>query len=312
MALKITEAWKSGEGEVGKDSHDVYIGIVSGDPDPHVDNADDPYTAYAFAIRNFSWVSPFGNVLSTIERQRTAVGVWTFTATYKSPVGENRQSNDVAFSFCTGGGSQHITKSRMTVAFGIPDDGESHGGDVAADYKGAIGVSGNEITGVDVEVEVFDFKVTFYLPPDKLTTTFINQLYILTKRVNSDHVALVVDGVQMFFKPGELRYISAEGSKRVGFGDWELTLNFSAIPNTVIPIYGRGNVVKRGWDYVWYGFAAVVDTDANVLTQRPIGVYIEQVYDYQPLSGLFLPGIFGQNNGQFWASPGLVSAGGIR
>lgn len=308
MALSISEAWESGSGELGKESSDTYVAYVTGSIT--ADNADNPVTVTQYAITKFSWVSSLGNILNTFHRERVAPGVWKFVATYKSYT-LDRQTNDASFSFNTGGGTQHITASRATVGkFGII-------GPVAnppPDFKGAIGVGPDlNIAGVDIEVEAFDFKLTFYLPAGTpATLTFMQQLKPLSKRVNSDTVTVTVDGVQMTFAPGELRFVNAEGQKRIGYADWELTLNFSSISNqnnfNIGPVFG---ISKRGWDYLWVMYGPTPDAAAKALVQQPVAVYVEQVYDMQPLSGLILPGVFGQSNTQPWGNPALVPGGGV-
>ena len=37
---------------------------------------------------------------------------------------------------------------------------------------------------------------------------------------------------------------------------------------------------KKGWEYLWVRYADVEDDAAKVLVKRPIGAYVEQVYDY--------------------------------
>ncbi len=43
---------------------------------------------------------------------------------------------------------------------------------------------------------------------------------------------------------------------------------------------------KRGWDYLWVRYADVEDPTAKMLVQRPMAVYVEQVYPYRDFSGL--------------------------
>lgn len=307
MALTITENWESGGGEFGKDGQEVYTATVKGNIDPLGDNADDSATVVLFAVQHFSWISRFGFVLNTLAFDRVAVGTWKFTATYKSSTYE-RQTNDASFTFTTGGGNQHITCSRKTKGqFGAT---RTIAGQVintpVPDYKGAIGVYGNEIAGVDIEAETFDFKITFYLPPSKMTQSYMNRLKSLTKRVNTDVVTINVDGVKQTFQPGELRFIEATGQKRVGFGDWEFSLHFSSIANqlglTIGPIK---NIIKNGWDYLWVSYAPAIE---NVLVlASPQAVYVEQVYDEQPLLPL-IPIIApnGTTTVQPWAQPNIT------
>jgi len=297
MALSITERWESGEGSVGSNSGDIYSAIVKGSKD---DNADDAYTVTVYAATHFSPVSPQGNIINNLARKRIAPYTWEFTATYSSPTWE-RQTNDAQFSFTTGGGTQHITTSRETIGKFVVTGG------TPIDFQNGIGVSGTgEVEGVDIHVSSFDFKTTFYAPQNLLTTNYVGSMKNLTDCANSDTVNLNIDGIQITFQPGELLYLGAEGQKRKGFSDWELTLNWSGQKNvsnaTIGPITG---ITKRGWDYLWVYYE--VAKQDNHLPPLPIQVNVERVYDYQALSPLLLPTQFGLTNSQPWTQPTFIN-----
>lgn len=283
MALSIEEHWKSGEGSVGRSSNDVYRAIVSGDP--VADNADDPGTVMLFAMPHFAVVSALGNIIHTFDRERIAPGKWIITANYQSPT-LDRQTNDSALSFSVGGGTQHITHSRRTVS--------SYGGTAvggAPDYQGAIGVTDTGIDGVDIDVPAAQYKTTFYLP--SISQEYINQLHQLASHVNSDVVTLNIDGVKFTFQPGELKFKGAEGAKRNGFGDWEITLNWEASPNRQdITVGTITNIIKDGWDYLWVRYQTTTDDTTNALIQTPQYVYVEEVYPRSPLGPLVPAGAF--------------------
>jgi len=292
--LSIEECWKSGEGTLGRSSNDVYRAIVSGDPE--ADNADDPATVMLFAMPHFSGASALGNIIHTFERERIAPGKWIITANYQSPT-LDRQTSDSAFSFSTGGGTQHITHSRKTVgSYSASQDQKP------PDHQGAIGVTDTGIDGVDIKVPAAQYRTTFYLPT--ISQDYVQQLHSLTANVNSDTVNMNIDGVKFTFKSGELMLEGAEGSKRNGFSDWELTLNWAAQANaidlSVGPITG---IIKNGWDYMWVRYQTTADDDTSALIQTPAFVYVEQVYAYSPLGGLIPASAFTVP----WLSP---SAGG--
>ncbi len=276
MALTIQEAWKSGEGSLGRSSHDVYKAIVSGDP--VADNADDPVTVMLFAMPHFAGASALGNIINNFERERIAPGKWLITANYLSPT-LDRQTNDSAFSFSTGGGTQHITHSRKTVS------SYSASNDKPPNYNGAIGVTDTGIDGVDIQIAAAKYKTTFYLP--SLSQDYAEQLHQLTYNVNKDTVKMNIDGVIFEFSSGELLFEGADGAKRNGFGDWEMTLNWAASPNVIdLEIGPITGIIKNGWDYVWVKYQPTADDDTNSLIPQPAFVYVEQVYAYSPLAGL--------------------------
>ena len=259
-------------------------------------------------------VSPQGNVLSSFSRERIGIGAWLIKAEYKSPT-EDRQTNDAAFSFTTGGGTQKITHSRSTVSMtgGITTDSSGNQSQfIPTNYHGSIGNTGTLIEGVEIDLATFDFKTTFYVDPKNMTEDYVKLLKNSTATVNSDTVNVSIDGVSIGFQPGELKLRGSEGSKRQGKGDWELTVNWAASANATNLMVGDVTVpAKNGWDYLWVKSTTDVDPNTNVLTQVIQQANVEVVYQYNPLSGVLQNTAFGQGNTQFWASPAQVSGGGV-
>lgn len=288
MPLAWTEFTQSGDGTIALlESQDTSVIIVTGDP--ILDNADDELVVTRFALGIFGQVSKLGNILTKIDRLRLFLGCWKFTATYTNP-SFNRNTGDTTFCFTTGGGTQHITHSRRTVS-SYPQN--------APNMRQAINVSGaGQADGVDIDVASFDFKITFYPPASVMTTAFTDLLFDLSDFVNSDKVVMNVDGIQRTFAPGELRFLNAEGSKRLG-GDWELTLNFSSKKNANnLSVGSFTGIIKRGWDYLWVYTAGGVD--ANSLVPVPTAVYVEEVYGYAPITPLLTPSGYASVNLQNW------------
>ncbi|HYD00785.1 MAG TPA: hypothetical protein VEB22_06110, partial [Phycisphaerales bacterium] len=69
-----------------------------------------------------------------------------------------------SFAFETGGGTQHVTQSRQTVARHAP------AGATAPDFHGAIGVTADGVDGVDVTVPVYQFSETHYFADAAVTS----------------------------------------------------------------------------------------------------------------------------------------------
>ena len=190
-------------------------------------------------------------------------GRWLATVRYgvKPPaeVGES------SFSFDTGGGTQHITQSITTVArYALP-------GKTAPDFGGAIGVTHDNVEGVDITVPVYAFSETHYLADSFVTPTYRGTLFSLTGKVNNSG-----------FKgcaAGECLFLGASGSKR-GTDDWEITYRFAASPNrTGITVGGIGGISKKGWEYMWVRYADSEDAAAKTIVKKPVAVYIERVYE---------------------------------
>lgn len=311
MALKAIETWESGEGVIGKDGSDEYSVFVYGDP--VADQADNEQVIMPFAIPKFSLLSWSGHTAVNFARKRLGPGHWLVTASYRSPT-TTRQTNDASFHFCTGGGTQHITCSRRTIkSYGATDpDGVGGIAYTPPDCRQSINNTGDDVAGTDIFVPTFDFKITFYSPPEKMVGTYVQTLRDCTAHFNSDPVLINVDGVRFTCQPGELLFLNAEGSKRQGFSDWEFTLNFKTSANIknqdIGPIKG---ISARGWDYLWVRHTKQKDAASNTLVSIPEAAYVEEVYTAATLSPLILPTSFGQTNSQFWSAPTPDSGAGV-
>jgi len=194
--------------------------------------------------------------------------IWTGTVNYAPfEYQEPPETGDSSFSFDTGGGTQHITQSLSTVH-------RYAASGTAPDFKGAIGVTHDNVEGVDITVPVYNFSETHYLSAATVTTAYKGTLFQLTGKVNS--------GSFRGLAAGECLFLGASGSRR-GTGpddDWEITFRFAGSPNrtgiTVGPISG---IAKKGWEYLWVRYADAEDTGSNTLVKQPIAAYVEKVYE---------------------------------
>ena len=198
----------------------------------------------------------------------SGVGKWDCSVRYIAPEYQPPETGDSSFSFDTGGGTQHITQSLSTV-------GKYAASGTAPDFKGAIGVTHDNVEGVDITVPVYHFAETHYLADAVVTSTYKGTLFALTGKVN--------DAAFKGLTAGECLFLGASGSRR-GSGeddDWEITFRFAASPNrtniSVGPITG---ISKKGWEYLWVRYADVEDAGSNTLVKQPMAAYVEQVYEY--------------------------------
>jgi len=201
----------------------------------------------------------------------TGQGKWACTVRYvaweyqyQSPeVGES------SFAFDTGGGTQHITQSLATVGRYAP------AGRTAPDFKGAIGVTHDNVEGVDITVPVYNFSETHYIPDANVNKA---AYFVLTGKVNSAPFKGLA--------AGECLFLGASGSKR-GEDDWEITFRFAASPNrTNIQIGNITVASKKGWEYLWVRYADAEDAGSNTLVKQPVAVYVEKVYEEGDFSAL--------------------------
>jgi len=175
------------------------------------------------------------------------------------------QPGQPTFNFDTGGGTQHVTQSLLTVST-TPAPGK-----VAPDFRGAIGVTKDSIEGVDVVVPVYQFTETHVLKPELVDDAYKRLLMTTTGRFNTDNFA--------GFLAGEVLFLGASGTQR-GNGDWEITFRFAASENATNLVVGDITVPSKfGWDYLWTRYEETVDGASNTIVKRPVAAYVERVYN---------------------------------
>ena len=176
---------------------------------------------------------------------------------------------DDRFDFDTSGGTQHITQSLATPGrYGQ-----------APDHQGAIGVSQTAVEGTDIVVPTVNFSETHHFID--VTWAYRRAIAELTGKVNKSAFR--------GFDPGEVLFLGASGSRRNSFDDapWSVTLRFAASPNRSNFAVGPINVSsKKGWEYMWIRYAPSDDAESGTRIKRPVGVYIERVYEEANFSGL--------------------------
>ena len=152
-------------------------------------------------------------------------------------------------------------------------------GQTAPDFSGAIGVTHDNVEGVDINIPVFSFNVNRIIAKAAMTATYIANLYVLTGKVNNDTFTVNVDGVDLTFAAGECLFLGASGGQR-GSDDWEIGFRFAGSPNAANLTVGLiTGIAKKGWEYMWVRYADAEDADAKAIVKKPIAVYIEKVYD---------------------------------
>jgi len=178
-------------------------------------------------------------------------------------------TDDFSFSFDTGGGSQHITQSLATI-------GSFSASGTPPAFGGAIGVTDNNVEGVDITVPVYTFSETYTFEDSLITPSYKMTLFNLTGKVNGY--------AWKGFAVGEALFLGASGTKR-GFDAWEITYRFAGSPNrTGITVGTITGISKKGWEYLWIRYADKEDTTAKALVKQPLAAYVEQVYEYVDFS----------------------------
>jgi len=261
MAVTVHEKWESRETTEGESPSIDLVYIVRG--------TDDDLTAKA-ALASAAPVLYDGLVRQSLHIERTAEEVWEGSVRYGMK--EPPETGDSTYQFDTGGGTQHITQSLETVGKYAPP------GKVPPEFKGAIGVTHDNVEGVDITVPVYNFSETHYVATALVTDAYKATLFFLTGKVNG--------AAFRGFAAGEVLFLGASGSKR-GEDDWEITFRFAASPNvTDLAVGDMVGIDKKGWEYLWVRYADDEDAAAKVLVKKPIAAYVERVYEYGDFSGL--------------------------
>ena len=183
-----------------------------------------------------------------------------------------QKRSDSQYAFDTSGGTANIKQSLATVGTYVP------AGETAADYEGAIEVSGDSVNGTDIVVPVFSFSETHYFDDATISAAYKLIVFNLTGKVNNAPFK--------GFAKGECLFLGCQGQKQ-GQGDWELQYRFSASPNVSMLTVGGGITInKEGWQYAWTVFDDDVDNAAKRLIKKPVQTNVDQVYSYGDLAGL--------------------------
>jgi len=149
---------------------------------------------------------------------------------------------------------------------------------IAADFAGALGVTHDNVEGVDITVPVYHFAETHYLDDAVVTPAYRGTLFGLTGKVNNASFKGLA--------AGECLFLGASGSKR-GEDDWEISFRFAGSPNRTDIQVGPITVAsKKGWEYLWARYADEEDAGSSTLVKRPIAAYVEKVYENGDFSAL--------------------------
>jgi len=176
----------------------------------------------------------------------------------------NPPAGTTVLSFETGGGTQHVTQSRKTIARHAPP------GKIAPDFKGAIAVVDGRPEGVDAHMPIFNLRVEGILPAATVSAAYIRTLFELTATTN--------DAQFYGYQPGELLLLGVSGSRRSD-EDWRLQFAFAGSPNAQnLAVGDIQGIAKKGWEYLWAYYEQSEDAAAKVIVTKPLAAYVEQLY----------------------------------
>jgi hypothetical protein len=195
--------------------------------------------------------------------------------TYKSP-DKQSQDEDGSESLDFGTAQEHVIKTRH------PDDQTHH----ETDYGPYVGVSNDDIEGVDILVPTQAFSVTRYR--DAITDAY--------RRLVRNTIRHVNDGNFWGYAPRTLLFVGATANRR-GLGKWEVTYNFQvasddedeteiplqvAIPDPAnlqkIKLVDKPAVHKDPWDYLWFYSKQHEDPDIHILASFVDSAHVARFY----------------------------------
>lgn len=143
-----------------------------------------------------------------------------------------------------------------------------------------IGVSEDEISGAEVYKREFRFQITTYLPPNRMTYSFVRRLSRLMTTVNA---------TQFFgFPPGSVMFVGYSGESDL-YEVVPITLEFEVRPNfaflqqadsipanpndQVINLVGGGKAIDYAADYDRIGDPEFPPTSVSTIPGQPAGVH---------------------------------------
>lgn len=137
--------------------------------------------------------------------------------------------------------------------------------------------------GVSVRRPIGSYVISYYPSAERATQTYLDSIKDMVGSVNST----TFQG----YAPGEVLLLSAQGS---GFNETNFDLQFTfevrrnKTAQTITDL--NGNIITydvKGHEYAWVDYEEIVE--AEIVTQNPRQVIVEELYPSVDLNALFLP-----------------------
>lgn len=274
MAIEVSERFESRRIGIGENPWAEYvydvIGVEESEEETYEEQVETAVLAEAPEAHD-------GIPLIAVEPiERIGEYHWRATVRYAHAQGGSfLQPGQSSFAFEIGGGTQHITQSKETIANYAIGDADP------PDFKGAIGVTAEGVEGVDIQVPVFHFSETHIVAAETVTESYKAKIFGLYAKTN--------DAIFRGYAIGEVLFLGATGNRRgtLPTDPWEITYRFAAQPNaTGLTVGELTEIDKKGWEYLWVRYADHHDETLGVLIKRPVSVHVERVYDAGDFSEL--------------------------
>lgn len=171
------------------------------------------------------------------------------------------------------------------------------------DRPAPVGLTNDGIKGYDVYERQFEFQITQYFSPTKLTYSYVRLLYKITGTLNAS--------VFFGFPIGSVLFLGAQAEGNL-VQNVPVTFNFAVRNNyrftqgtTTLcdpnqtdpalmfdklsdPYFDEGNTTLSGWTVVDYHYIPLPDTAAKTVIARPAFRYVHTVYEFSDFSKLRL------------------------
>lgn len=229
-----------------------------------------------FTAERFYQIGDLTLMVESYSVSHVAEQVWDVTVTYTKTGGDDDNPLRRTRSFDTGGATAHMTQAISSPTF---PTGEQRFPPSAPDQKGAIGVDGQRVVGVDVVTPALTWTEAYDVPGAYVTPAYIKMLSELTGSVNN--------ATFRTFRAGEVLFVGCSGSQEwdseKGDGPWSLSYKFTASGNCgggqTYPALTVGDITdvqKDGHDFLWVSYEAAVSSSS--LLRVPKYVYVNKVY----------------------------------
>ena len=259
MTIEVSEKWESRDLVVSDAPSADLLFLAKGTDDS---------SAAATAVLGVA--PPLWNLspLKSLNVGRLSEDAWEVKVHYDSGGGPKKDDDTFTYSFDTTGGHVRIFQSLETV-HSYPELGQLF----APEFNGAIGVTDTAVEGCEIDVPVYNWSETWYVPAANVTGAYKAGIFALIAKTN--------DAAFRGFQRGEVLFRGARGSLRKA-DQLELAFNFSASQNVTNRTIGTiTGIDKRGWEYIWCRYEKRKDDKSKRMVTVPIAVYVERV----PASG---------------------------
>jgi hypothetical protein len=147
--------------------------------------------------------------------------------------------------------------------------------------------SADSVEGVDIVAPIFKFSVSKVFAEGSLPS--LATLFGLTGTVNiaTFTVTDTLTGLTITLAAGECLFEGVDFGDPRGDNGVEFAYDFSASPNaTGLTVGSMTGIAKKGWEYIWERCQPV--SGGLAMTQKPVCVYVDQVYKDGAFAGLGL------------------------